>query len=561
MSHTPTGFDEIGLAVSPYDLLQRQARIWPDHPLLILPEAVQEMWGLDQSVWTYRQALTQVDILASAYDAAGYGPRHRVALLFENRPQHFLHWLALNSLGASVVPLNPDYREDELHYALSHSDACLIATVPDCLSRVEKVARIHDLAIWPGGPVPPAVRPRGWLGGEPDGREAVLAYTSGTTGKPKGCILSNRYFLTWGEWYVAQQGHIRLRAGHERLLTPLPTFHVNAMGNSFMGMLACGGAQVIVDRFHPRSWLEMARETGATCFHYLGVMPAILMALPERSDDAQHGLRFGLGGGVHPDHHARFEARFGVPLLEGWAMTEAGGAALLCAADEPRRIGSRCLGRPDRPGPALEWRIVDDAGQDVAPGQPGEFLVRAKGENPQRGFFSGYLNDPDATAEIWADGWLHTGDILSEGPDGQLHFSERKKDLIRRSGENISGAEVESVLILHPDVRHVAVVPCVDPLREEEVVAVAVARDPAADLDRLAQSLFDHAARRLAYFKLPGHILFLDELPVTSTGKLAKGAIRALANSPDMTHPRFDFRERKQSQRTKGHDTREGPGN
>lgn len=561
MSRTPIGFDAIGRAVSPYDLLQRQARLWPDHPLLILPDAVRALWGLEQLVWTYQQVLTHVDFLASAYDAAGYGPGHRIALLFENRPQHFLHWLALNRLGASVVPLNPDYLEDELHYALAHSDACLIVTVPACLSRVEKVARNKNLDLWLEGPVPTATRPSRAPGGEPDTWESVLAYTSGTTGKPKGCILSNRYFLTWGEWYVAQQGHIRLRPGIERLITPLPTFHVNAMGNSFMGMLACGGAQVIIDRFHPRSWLDMARETGATCFHYLGVMPAILLALPERDDDATHGLRFGLGGGVHPDHHARFEARFGVPLLEGWAMTEAGGAALLCAADEPRRIGSRCLGHPDRPGPAIDWRIVDDTGEDAAVGMPGEFLVRAKGDEPQRGFFSGYLNDPDATAEVWADGWLHTGDILSQGPDGQLHFSERKKDLIRRSGENISGAEVEAVLIFHPGVRQVTVVPCLDPMREEEVAAVVVAKDPSADLGQLAQSVFDHAAQRLAYFKLPGHVLFLDELPVTSTGKLAKGAIRALANSPDTPHPRFDFRAQKQAQRVKGHGNREGPGN
>ncbi|HMS94282.1 MAG TPA: AMP-binding protein, partial [Tabrizicola sp.] len=134
MSRAPIGFEAIGLAVSPYDLLQRQAQLWPDHALLVLPEAVRQLWGLDRLVWTYREVRTEVDHLAAGYASAGYGVGHRVALLFENRPQHFLHWFALNSLGVSIVPLNPDYRADELRYALTHSAACLIVTVPTCLA-------------------------------------------------------------------------------------------------------------------------------------------------------------------------------------------------------------------------------------------------------------------------------------------------------------------------------------------------------------------------------------------------------------------------------------------
>lgn len=547
-----SGFAAIKAATSPYDLLERQAQLWPDNPLLILPLAVQALWGLEKSVWTYAETLAEVRRLARAYKAGGYGPGHRVALLFENRPQHFLHWLALNSLGVSAVPLNPDYLAEELAYALDHSGACLIATVPDFRAGVETVAKPRDIPVWLEGGFPQAPNCQETSDGPREQREAVLAYTSGTTGKPKGCILSNRYFLAWGAWYVAQGGYIALREGVERLLTPLPTFHVNAMGNSFMGMLASGGAQVIIDRFHPRSWLDMARETGASCFHYLGVMPAILLALPEQDDDQDHGLRFGLGGGVHPDHHTRFETRFGVPLLEGWTMTEAGGAALLCAAREPRQIGTRCLGHPDRPGPGLDWRLVNDEADDVPMGTSGEFLVRAAGDDPQRGFFSGYLNDPAATADIWAGGWLHTGDIMVQDAGGQLHFSERKKDLIRRSGENISGAEVEAVLITHPAVRQVCVVPCDDPLREEEVVAVIVAQDGAEDRAALAQSLFDLAAQHLAYYKLPGHVLFLPDLPLTSTGKLAKGAIRALANDASAGLARFDLRDQKKMQRKAG---------
>jgi acyl-CoA synthetase (AMP-forming)/AMP-acid ligase II len=274
-------------------------------------------------------------------------------------------------------------------------------------------------------------------------------------------------------------------------------------------------------------------------------MPAILLALPETPRDRDHGLRFGMGGGVHPDHHAAFEARFGVPLLEGWAMTESGGACLLAAVDAPRHVGTRCLGRPSRPGPAMEIRLVDDAGRDA---NPGELWVRAAGPDPMRGLFSGYLNDPAATAAATAGGWLHTGDILRQAPDGSLHFMDRKKNVIRRSGENISALEVEGVLNTHPQVAQAAAVAADDPLRGEEVLAVVVPR-PGADEPALARALLAHAAARLAYFKTPGFVVFRDALPVTSTQKLRKADLGGLAENP-MADPRaHDLRGEKQALR------------
>lgn len=531
---------------TPFALLESQAMRWPDRPLLILPSDVAALWRLKQTCWTYRQALAEVRTLAGAYRAAGYGHGHRIALLFENRPQHFFHWLALNHIGAGVVPLNPDCTPDEFSYVLSHSGADLIAAASECRSRVQAAAQRVGVQVCDDGPPPLARSPVRPIEAPAAQIESVLAYTSGTTAKPKGCLLSNRYFLTWGHWYLAQPGHISLRGGLERLITPLPVFHVNAMGNSFFGMLASGGAQVIVDRFHPRSWLDMARETSATCFHYLGVMPAMLLSLPKRADDRRHGLRFGLGGGVRPDQHEAFEARFGVPLLEGWTMTEAGGAALLCAAQEPREVGTRCVGRPDRPGPRFDYRIVADDGTDVQSGVAGELLIRASGADPRRGFFSGYLDDPQATATAWQDGWFHTGDYFVHSETGCLHFAERKKDVIRRSGENISAAEVEAVLALHPQVEQVAVVAANDAAREEEVMAVVVKREGAPPDQPLADELFEHAAATLAYFKVPGHIIFVSQLPTTSTGKLHKASIKALVNGSHADVARFDLRERKQ---------------
>ena len=530
--------------MTPFGLLERQAQAGAERPLFILPQKVRALWREDRNVWSYGDVFASVSALAAAYGAAGYGSGHRVAVLLENRPAHFLHWLALNSLGISVVPVNPDYTPDELTHLLTHSEAALLVVLPSRLAQVEAVAGVCAVPVMVSGDGPPPAPERG----EVQDGECALIYTSGTTGTPKGCILSNTYFLQWGNWYKAQRGAISLRDGVERLLTPLPAFHVNAMAHSFMGMLSVGGAQVIVDRFHPSTWWDMARETGASCFHYLGVMPAILLAIPPRPDDRDHGLRFGLGGGVHPDHHAAFEARFGVPLLEGWAMTETGGGCLLCAAEDPRNIGQRCIGKASRPGPAMEIRVVGEDGADVPDGAPGEMWVRAAGDDPAHGLFSGYLKNPQATAEVWQGGWFHTGDIVRRDAGGSLYFTDRKKNIIRRSGENIAAIEVESAIASHPGVAQVAVVATPEPLRDEEVLAVVVPRDGFDDV-ALADAIFAHCAGRLAYYKLPGIIAFVDRLPTTSTQKLKRGDLGALATDP-LAHPRgHDLRDRKQAMR------------
>lgn len=528
------------MTASPHDLLMAQARRFGDHPLFILPAGVAALWHGARAVWTYGQARDAVAALRERYAMAGYGPGHRVALLLENRPAHFLHWLALNGLGASVVPLNPDASRDEIAWLLDHSEAALVVALPERLAQVTG----HGTPAIVDGATPPPAPP-----GTPEGPKDICAliYTSGTTGRPKGCLLSNAYFMAWGEWYLAQPDPIALRPGQERLLTPLPCFHVNAIGNSFMGMLASGGAQVIVDRFHPRDWWATAVETGASCFHYLGVMPAMLMALPDGPEVRAHALRFGFGGGVSPDIHAAFEARFGVPLIEGWAMTETGGACLMSSALAPRHVGTRCLGRPDRPGPAMEARLVDD-GVPVTGAGMGSLQVRAAGADPRAGMFSGYLKDAAATDAAWRDGWFDTGDIVRRGTDGALHFVDRGRNVIRRSGENIAALEVEGVLASHPDVAQVSVVALPDPLREEEVMAVVVPRAgaDAGDEALLARALFAHASARLAYFKVPGVILFRDALPVTSTQKLRR--VRADSFSPDPARdPRgHDLRVQKQ---------------
>jgi acyl-CoA synthetase (AMP-forming)/AMP-acid ligase II len=172
----------------------------------------------------------------------------------------------------------------------------------------------------------------------------------------------------------------------------------------------------------------------------------------------------------------------------------------------------------------------------------GELLVRQSGPEPRRGFFSGYLKDPQATEHAWRDGWFHTGDAVRRGPDGQLHFVDRLKNIIRRAGENIAALEVEAVLAEHPAIRQVAVLGVPDAVRDEEVMACVVLEAGRAPDRHSAVSIQDWCLERLAYFKAPGHVAFLDALPVTSTNKVQKARLADFAFEPEK---RFDLRERK----------------
>ncbi|HEY6822946.1 MAG TPA: AMP-binding protein, partial [Steroidobacteraceae bacterium] len=276
----------------------------------------------------------------------------------------------------------------------------------------------------------------------------------------------------------------------------------------------------------PKTWWASVRQSRATIVHYLGVMPAILLSVPPSPQDRAHAVRFGFGAGVNPRHHAAFEARFGFPLIEAWAMTETGAGALLIANREPRHVGTSSIGAATAD---IECRVIDEHGTEVATGESGELLVRHAGAEPRFGFFRNYLKDEEATKEAWRDGWFHTGDLVSRDAHGVFRFVDRRKNIIRRSGENISAVEVEAVLLQHPAVGNAAVTAVPDELRGDEVFACIVPRESVADPARLAQELGTLCRERLAYYKAPGYVAFCTALPLTRTEKLQRSELRELA--------------------------------
>ena len=479
--------------------------------------------------WTFEQVGDEVDRLVARYARTGWGAGHRVALGVGNHPRHFFHFLALNSLGASIVPLNPDHRGGEIRYALSHSGVDLVVSHPDrepalreavsadpvlCALPLVTTRLLETGDDLPAAPPGRVERRRGLRA------ETAILYTSGTSGRPKGCILTNEYVLGAGAWYRDLGGLLSWHTGSDRLLNPLPVFHMNCSMVAFSAVCQTDNCLVLPDRFHAGMWWEDCVRSGATAIHYLGIMPPALFKQPPGTWERQHRIRFALGAGCDPTLHAAFEQRFGFPLVEVWGMTETG--RFLPNHLDPRQTETRAFGRARAP---LQARVVDDADQDVPDGRPGELLVRHEGPDPRQGFFAGYLDDVQATEQAWRGGWFHTGDVVTRDTTGMLFFVDRKKDMVRRSGENISSGEVEATLAVHPLVNRVAVMPVPDEMRDEEVMAVIVPAPGSHVNEAAAHELVRYCLKELAYYKAPGWVAFREALPVTPTNKIQKNRI------------------------------------
>lgn len=554
---------------SVYQAFEEAAESYPNNDFLHIPASASAVYASGALTFSYSEfrALVSKTIKMYTRSAVSFGLGEgrgesgndvrvlRVALLLENRPEFFQHFFALNALGVSVVPVNAEMQPREQAYVLEHSEAKLLVCLPE---RIEGVKAALNLCEFPPVLVAsndldslspsvtfdakkqiPGKGTNNIIGSE---TECALLYTSGSTGLPKGCMLSNEYFLGFGRWYRDIGGYCKLEPGKERLLTPLPLVHMNAMAVSTMGMVMTGGCIVQLDRFHPRTWWQSVVDTGATAVHYLGVLPAILLALPQVPNETAHCVKFGFGAGVNPRHHQAFEERFGFPLIESWAMSESGSGGCVTANVEPRHIGKCCFGKP---ASAVEIRLVDEAGVEVAKGQAGELLVRAAGEMPERGFFSGYLKNPEATAQDWKGGWWHTGDVVKEDDDGSLFFIDRRKNVIRRSGENIAALEVEAALSGDPSIDTCVVCAVPDEMRGDEVMALIITPADVLLSQLQAEAIVNRARSRLSYFKLPGYVAVVEELPLTASQKPRRADIKILGKQLLEQGACFDLRHLK----------------
>jgi carnitine-CoA ligase len=477
----------------------------------------------DDGSLTFGGARTQVAATAAALYSLGVRHGDLVMTTARTTPPYLICWLALASLGAVTVPVNPRSAPAELAGLVHQTQPRAIITDAGLAWMLADadVAGLPGLGVldageltrdWPGavssGPVPS--EPPG--AGVSPSDLAILIPTSGTTGRSKLVMQTHRAYVLAGEGFPDWMG---LTAG-DRLMTSLPLFHINAPAYSVMGSLACGAGLILLPRFSAHTFLDSARRHGATEFNAIGAMLEILMRQPPRADDADTPLRLCYAGPAPARaRHLEMERRFGLRIIVGYAMSESPYGLIWPRGTTPyETLGS--LRQHPRLGVINEGRVVDDEGRDLPPGQTGELLLRNPVVTP------GYYGMPEETAAaITADGWLHTGDLVTVDRHGTYTFVSRKKEVLRRRGENLSPAEVEEALTSHPSVLECAVIGVPSDLTEEEIKAFIVPA-PATGPQPDFAALREHAARLLAPYKVPRFWEALDELPRTPTARVAK---------------------------------------
>lgn len=530
------------MSATVYEAFIESSEQSPENPFLCIPS---EKLGASKDI-SYAQIRDQIASCRKIYEDAGFGHGHRVAILLAARPEFVVHYLALNGLGCTVVPVNPDYRHPELLYLVDHSESDMAVVLPDRVVDLEAVGKeldrsfaVIDVDKFDGG-IPAAPRPAPSSEKPNLDTIAAILYTSGTTGQPKGCLLSNECHFICGAWYRDHGGVLTMEHGTERFYNPSPFYHVNNLSVGLTCIILTRNCLVLVERFSPNRWWPEVISSDATIVHYLGIIPSMLMKLPDAPHDREHRVKFGFGAGIEPQLHGPFEERFGFPLVEIWGMTET--PRVYAANFEPRQIDTRAFGRPMN---GYEAKIVDDNDKEVPRGDMGELVVRTAGSDPRHGFFSGYLKNEEATEEAWRGGWFHTGDICTQAEDDMLYFVDRKKNIVRRGGENISAVEVEAAVLTHAAVAQVAVIAVPDDLREEEVMACVVLKDGEEGASDLAKDIFAWCNERIAYYKTPGWMIFLKELPLTPSQRLQRTKIFPADADPRVQPGVIDLRDQK----------------
>lgn len=469
---------------------------------------------------TYAEMDRRAERMADLLAGRGVGPGDRFHVHLGNRLEFFDAWLGAAKAGAVMVPTNPLSTPDELAHVLAHADCRLSITEPDLLTAVQVAAieapccthlLVAGTPAYEEALASARVRRSVCREGDPDEPLAVL-YTSGTTSRPKGVLVPHAAYLHAGE-VVAR--HLELRP-QDRQLIVLPLFHGNAQYYSTMSALVTGASIGLVPRFSASRWAEQATLLQATVASLFAAPIRMILAQAPSGYDRTHRLRAVMfAQNVTEDQLGAFENRFGTGLMQLYGMTETVAPPLMNPLHGERR--NRSMGRPL---PSARIRVVDAALADVAPGEAGELLV---GGVAGRTMMAGYLDDPQATAAAYDNGWLRTGDQVRVDEDGFVHFVDRAKDVIKRAGENVASSEVERVVDMHPAVFESAAVAVPDPMRDEAVKVFVVLRDGC----RLTEGeLIAWCAERLAAFKVPSCVAVVDALPRTSVGKVQKHLLR-----------------------------------
>jgi len=495
------------------EFVHRHGSRLADKPLLIYEDGLQ---------------VTRGELLDHAERFAGYladrvGKGDRVAIMIGNRTEYFIALFATIATRAVLVSINPDAREHDAGYVLKDSRATIVIVESRHRALIDglrgECPELREVIVVDENEPAGLAGCKGKRERLPFAESAceredvtVVYYTSGTTGAPKGCMLHH------GWWLRIVDIDLRMNPeGRERGFCSVPFYYADP-AIYLMYALQMGGSVVAMRKFSVSRYWDVVRANKVTKIHAIASIPVLLLKATPSAKERDHTVHHATCVAVPHNMHGQLVERFGFPWLDNYGSTEAGQMCRVPLEYADQFIGSGSLGCPD---PEVDLKIVDGDDREVPIGQPGQILVRG----PE--MFKGYLNKPEATAEALKDGWYHTGDLGCFDQRGCVYFLGRMKDIIRRSGENLSAAEVEAVLRLHPKVLDAAVIPVPDEIRGEEVkayVQLVAGTTPDAVPPEEIVAL---CASKLAAFKVPRYVEYrLTDFPRTPSMRIQKEMLK-----------------------------------
>jgi crotonobetaine/carnitine-CoA ligase len=514
------------------ELLATQASKYPDKAFLLFERQPVAATSEQAALPSFRQTLTFAELDARVNQAchllAGLGlARGDVFNLhLPNCPSFIILWFAAARLGAVMMPTNVLSSAAELAYLLEHSSSKVSFTTAahedslrQCQAQVDCLQQIVLCDPYTRSPVEGSFEAllgkqtvTAWTCPVLDADMAAIMYTSGTTSKPKGVMVSHANYITAGETVA---NAIEL-GEQDRHFVVLPLFHGNAQYYSTMSALLRGASVALMDRFSASQYFDKCIEYQCTVASLFAAPMRMILAQAIDPAHQHNRLRIVIyAQSLTEQQLQNWQQRFDAPLCQIWGMTETMGPPLMNPLHGGRRNWTVGKASGD-----YEVELVDESGQRVESGKAGEIIVRGI---PGKTIMAGYFKNPQASAETIRENWLYTGDNAIQDEAGYFQFVDRKKDMIKRSGENVSAGEVENVILQHPAVFECAVIGLPDDIKDESIVAVVVLK-PGQSSE--ADDLIEFCAGKLASFRVPQRVVFKESLPKTSVGKIQKHLIR-----------------------------------
>lgn len=489
-----------------------QAKVKPTHPVIVFR---------NESI-SYEELAQKVMEKAVGLQKFGIKDNDHVGLMVANKPEYAIAYFALLSIGATVIPINPTFKENEITYILNDSDAVAIIVDEVGISEVMKakgnLATVDTIIS-----VSPAESVIAWndvagnasdyfIESKTKDDIAQIIYTSGTTGKPKGALITHGNMA----WMTDTGAKMLELTADDRILVVLPLFHAYAKLQGLLNGIYKGCTLYLEERFIPDQILQKISEYEITIFLGVPTMYTMFLSLPQIKElDFSHLRVAGCGGATLPlEILEKVNAAMGVDIGEGYGQTE---STVMISCFPPN--SEKVHGSVGMPLPGIELKIVDPSGIEVPTGEVGEIIFR--GPNAMKGYYKKEVE----TRETIQDGWVYTGDLGRQDERGLLYIVDRKKDMIIRGGYNVYPREIEEVLYTHPNIVECAVIGETDPTFGEEVAAYIVVKESTS-----SEEIMAYCKERLAHYKVPRRIYFMDALPKTTTGKILKTPLKKKSN-------------------------------